>query len=99
MGPVRKADNQNLGSLTSWKPLGNSRPVTGLLYIFFYINRSNAGVLSKSTALLSQGMEILSALRYTNLNITQFKYNGKSSEFSEKEKVCNWSEIGHCYYY
>ena len=40
--PVRKADNlttilgplsRNLGTLTSWNPLGQSRPVTGLLYL------------------------------------------------------------------
>jgi hypothetical protein len=38
MRPVRKADNlpvpfsRSLGTLTSWNPLGHSRPVTGLLY-------------------------------------------------------------------
>ena len=26
----------NLGTLTSWKPLGHSRPVTGLLYLYLY---------------------------------------------------------------
>ena len=26
----------NLGSLTSWNPLGHSRPVTGLLYLYLY---------------------------------------------------------------
>ena len=28
---------QNLGALTSWNPLGLSRPVMGLLYLTFYI--------------------------------------------------------------
>jgi hypothetical protein len=28
--------SRNLGTLTSWNPLGPSRPVTGLLYPFFY---------------------------------------------------------------
>jgi hypothetical protein len=41
---VRKADNLttiqvplscNLGTLTSWNPLGHSRPVTRLLYLFY----------------------------------------------------------------
>jgi len=38
--PVRKADNLpmplswNLGTLTSWNPLGHSLPVTGLLYLY-----------------------------------------------------------------
>jgi hypothetical protein len=27
----------NLGTLTSWNPLGHSRPVTGLLYLYLYI--------------------------------------------------------------
>jgi hypothetical protein len=44
MRPVRKADNLNhhpvplsinLGTLTSWNPLGRPRPVTGLLYLNF----------------------------------------------------------------
>ena len=26
----------NLGTLTSWNPLGHSRPVTGLLYLYYY---------------------------------------------------------------
>jgi len=32
---VRKTDNlsRNLGTVTSWKPLGHSGPVTGLLYL------------------------------------------------------------------
>ena len=28
--------SRNLGTLTSWNPLGNSRPVTGLLYLYYY---------------------------------------------------------------
>ena len=27
----------NLGTLTSWNPLGHSRPVTGLIYLYFYM--------------------------------------------------------------
>jgi len=30
----------NLGTLTSWNPLGHSRPVTGLLYIFTFLHIS-----------------------------------------------------------
>jgi len=26
----------DLGTLTSWNPLGHSRPVTGLLYLYLY---------------------------------------------------------------
>ena len=39
---MRKADNhpvpfsRNLGALTSWKPLGLSRPVMGLLYLYLF---------------------------------------------------------------
>ena len=28
--------SRNVGTLTSWKPLGHSRPVTGLLYLHIY---------------------------------------------------------------
>ena len=28
--------SRNLGTLTSWKPLGHSRPVMGLLYLYLY---------------------------------------------------------------
>jgi hypothetical protein len=27
----------NLGTLTSWNPLGHSRPVMGLLYLYLYL--------------------------------------------------------------
>jgi len=30
--------SRNLGTLTSWNPLGHSRPVTGLLYLFLLID-------------------------------------------------------------
>ena len=30
--------SRNLGALTSWNPLGLSRPVTGLLYLFYLFN-------------------------------------------------------------
>jgi amino acid permease len=43
--------SRNLGTLTSWTPLGHSRPVTGLLYLFFiyiivviYINNMGTAV-------------------------------------------------------
>jgi len=45
--PVHRADNlttfmcrmsSNLGTSTSWYPLGLSRPVQGLLYLYFYIS-------------------------------------------------------------
>ena len=29
--------SQNLGTLTSWNPLGPSGPVTGLLYLYLYL--------------------------------------------------------------
>jgi hypothetical protein len=29
--------SRNLGTLTSWNPLGHSRPVTGLQYLYLYI--------------------------------------------------------------
>jgi hypothetical protein len=32
--------SRNLGTLTSWNPLGHSRPVTGLLYLYIQVSRS-----------------------------------------------------------
>jgi len=29
--------SQNLGTLTSWNPLGLSRPIVGLLYFYLYV--------------------------------------------------------------
>jgi hypothetical protein len=55
---VRRADNlttcmcrlsRNLGASTSWNPVGLSRPVMGLLYLFFlpfYICRENRHYLT-----------------------------------------------------
>jgi len=30
----------NLGTLTSWNPLGHSRPVTGLLYVLYFTSNT-----------------------------------------------------------
>ena len=32
----------NLGTLTSWNPLGQSRPVTGLIYLLFFFFKDNS---------------------------------------------------------
>jgi len=29
--------SRNLGTLTSWNPLGHPRPLMGLLYLYFYL--------------------------------------------------------------
>jgi len=36
----------NLGTLTSWKPLGHSRPVTGLIYLYLYLCLNGSGSLA-----------------------------------------------------
>jgi hypothetical protein len=50
MRPVPKAEkpyhhpvplSRNLGTLTSWKPLGHPRPVTGLLYLFTFTDEND----------------------------------------------------------
>ena len=41
----------NLGTLTSWNPLGHSRPVTGLLYLFLLLQYLVIGVLCYSALL------------------------------------------------
>jgi len=35
--------SRNLGVLTSWNPLGLSRPVTGLIYLYRFIIKINLG--------------------------------------------------------
>ena len=37
--------SQNLGTLTSWNPLGQSRPVMGLLYIYLIVACNNGTYL------------------------------------------------------
>jgi hypothetical protein len=39
--------SRNLGTLTSWNPLGHSKPVTGLLYL--YIIKKNSVATSQKT--------------------------------------------------
>ena len=38
--------SRNLGTLTSWNPLGHSRPVTGLIYLYLYVLK-NAVFITK----------------------------------------------------
>ena len=38
----------NLGTLTSWNPLGDSRPVMGLLYLYLYQIKAEMDIKSKS---------------------------------------------------
>ena len=33
--------SRNLGTLNSWNPLGLSRPVMGLIYLYLYNNNNN----------------------------------------------------------
>jgi hypothetical protein len=58
--------NKNDGlTLTSWNPLGHSRPVTGLLYLFFnniYLRAPHNSVLSNTTSL-----QLLNHLKQNNL--------------------------------
>ena len=42
----------NLGTLTSWNPLGHSRPVTGLLYLYILLKNNR---FSNNTAVLEWG--------------------------------------------
>jgi hypothetical protein len=44
--------SRNLGTLTSWNPLGLSKPVMGLLYLFFYMKTNiNLFIISRSVSL------------------------------------------------
>ena len=37
--------SRNLGTLTSWNPLGLSRPVTGLLYLYLVVHSTAPSIL------------------------------------------------------
>ena len=45
--------SRNLGTLSSWNPLGLSRPVMGLLYLFFFFMKTNIHffIISRSVSL------------------------------------------------
>ena len=42
----------NLGTLTSWNPLGHSRPVTGILYLYLF-NNIQLNMYSSDTTILT----------------------------------------------
>ena len=49
----------HLGTLTSWNPLGHSRPVTGLLYLYLFINfRTGSGLKALKSFPCSQLFEL-----------------------------------------
>jgi len=76
--PVRKPDNlttilsRNMGTLTSWKPRGHSRPVTGLLLLKFNYDkvlfefRNRAAPEYKWQNYLLNHLNILCLLYYFN---------------------------------
>jgi hypothetical protein len=58
-----------MGNLTSWNPLGHSRPVTGLLYLYLYNpqNTTNFGSLSATIQkLISMALITVTSLDETD---------------------------------
>ena len=102
---MRKDDNlttilcgcqKHLGNLTSWNPLGHSRPVTGLLYLFIIINtyRSSCKVL---TSLLKLQFRFEFFDRFSeNFQITNFmKIRPEAADFfkSKKERMDGYTKM------
>jgi hypothetical protein len=67
--------SRNLGTLTSWNPLGHSRPVTGLLYLYivplFMKSVShetisiNAAKATKLKRLVRKGQTVINFVKFT----------------------------------
>ena len=56
--------SRNLGTLTSRNPLGLSRPVTGLLYFFYFTKNKMAGLHSCGLRLISNSeIKIVTAVK------------------------------------
>jgi hypothetical protein len=82
MRPVRKADlttilcrcQKNLGTVTSWNPLGHSRPGTGLLYLFTYLLTSPLPNELNRLALPTHLSHISHSLQTYTCFISSWKY-------------------------
>ena len=85
----------NLGTWTSWNPLGHSRPVTGLLYLTFYLYLH---LFYKQFVILRRtGRDIIKA--YVGLHVkcplfTSYVNETRAfSTFSKNDKVTNFLKI------
>jgi hypothetical protein len=56
--------SRNLGTLTSWNPLGHSWPVTGLLYL--YLTTTTTTTITSTTLLLQPTLLLLLLLCYNH---------------------------------
>ena len=90
MRPVHKADNLttylplswNLGTLTSWNPLGHSRPVTGLIYL--YLNQSVGRFL------------LLNCVKLWELSLCLSSHNMKACWATRSDRF-NYAQKSHCF--
>ena len=57
----------NLGTLTSWHPLGHSRPVTGLLYLHHYLSIAFTDILIKPSLICKAANRLLPCLLTQNV--------------------------------
>jgi hypothetical protein len=72
--------SRNLGTLTSWNPLGHSRPVTGLLYLYTDITRNTKHFHELA---VSVATDLLSSLFYSWVpNTTLWLYIVEPEDFS-----------------
>jgi hypothetical protein len=92
----------NLGTLTSWNPLGHSRPVTGLLYLFSFYTDTLHKILRQNYFWIEQ-LRMLAAILVscrvhpnspTSFSLFAFRYTIRLSEpfvwnFSQFHRVEN----------
>ena len=82
--------SRNLGNLTSWNPLGLSRPVMGLLYLFFYL--LHFGTLSECAtnhSLLPQLASHSVCLVSAHVTVTSHKFEVSAGRLCSNRELAN----------
>jgi len=98
--------SRNLGSLTSWKPLGHSGPVMGLLCFFFYymtLGRASPAYYHRhnpKTLYITSNSAVRDALSYPSRRSSALLFTRneqtKINTVTKRQKNCNLSDSFHC---
>jgi hypothetical protein len=83
----------NLGTLTSWNPLGHSRPVTGLLYLYLLQN-VNRQQLAKTKHTKGCNKEIIVGKQWRNTELQDVRkkeYTNKRRRYLSNVVLRNWN--------
>ena len=102
MRPLRKADNLttflcplswNLGTLTSWNPLGHSRPVTGLIYLLLPPNLMPKSTKYECSIGLHRAVLSLSVLYVLNVCMLQVEWRCHNSIWKASFLPLAWLKV------